>query len=549
MRRPSQLLRLLYINYVMAKHGVDRVVLSAPAFSPVRFLSYFNPWNWLRPQQQPRGESVRLALEALGPIFVKFGQILSIRSDLLPPDIIAELEKLQDSVPPFPAEQARQILEVAYARPLQDVFCEFSAAPFASASIAQVHAAKLHDGHRVVVKIRRPGIEKIIRRDVGLMYTVAKLAEQFWSHGKRLKAVELVSEFERTIKDELDFTREAANASQLKRNFLHSPLLYVPEIFWDYTMQNVVVMEHISGIPVSDKAALIAAGVDLKRLAERGVEVFFTQVLRDSFFHADMHPGNIFVSRDHPEDPQYIAVDFGIIGILSPKDQHYLAENLLAFFKRDYRRVAVLHVESGWVPPTTRVEEFEAAIRSVCEPVFEKPLRDISFGQLLLRLFQTASRFKMEVQPQLFLLQKTLLNIESLGRKLYPQLDLWVTAKPFLERSVRKRYSLKTMLKGLYLETPQLVESLVAIPNLWREILVYQKQRHSAQEWELRAQLTAKKPGKIAVKYFLVGVGLALLGIAASSYFFILGPTQMPRLWFEVTGGLGIVSLMLGWMR
>lgn len=543
MHRPSKLLRLFYINYVMARHGVDRVVLSAPVFSPLKFLSYLNPWNWGRPKHQTRGESVRLALQALGPIFVKFGQILSTRPDLLPDDIIQELEKLQDQVPPFSATLARKVLEQAYGRPLSEVFAEFSAEPFASASIAQVHKAVLPDGKKVVVKILRPGIEKIIRRDVGLMYTVARLTERFWSHGKRLRAVELVAEFERTILDELDFMREAANASQLRRNFQNSPLLYVPEIFWDYTLINVITMEHISGIPVSDKEALIAQGVDLKKLAERGVEVFFTQVFRDSFFHADMHPGNIFVAKEHPEDPQYIAIDFGIMGILSPKDQHYLAENLVAFFKRDYRQVAVLHVESGWVPPTTRVEEFEVAIRSVCEPVFEKPLRDISFGQLLLRLFQTASRFKMQVQPQLFLLQKTLLNIEGLGRKLYPQLDLWATAKPILERSVRKRYSAKQVLKNFYMQTPQLMENLVAIPQLCREILTHEKDQLTAQKWQERMQPVAKKSS--GFKYFFVGAGLSVLAIAGGSYFAVSG---LPHVWFEVTGVVGLVLLGLAWL-
>ncbi len=518
MKRFGQFIRLVYINYVMARYGFDRVILSAPLFYPWRFLSYLNPWNWFRPRGVTRGESLRLTLESLGPIFVKFGQILSTRRDLLPDDIIDELEKLQDRVPPFPGEKAREIVEQAYGCTVASVFSNFDLQPLASASIAQVHAAELENGRKIVVKILRPNILKIIQRDIDLLYSVAKLTERFWSHGKRLRPKELVAEFEKTLIDELDLYREASNASQLRRNFLRSNMLYVPEVYWRYTRRNVLVMERIEGIPISDINALREHQINLRKLAERGVEIFFTQVFRDSFFHADMHPGNIFVSKLQPEDPQYIAVDFGIIGSLSPFDQRYLAENLLAFFKRDYRRVAVLHVRSGWVPRDTRIEDFEAAIRCVCEPIFEKPLKEISFGQLLMRLFQTASRFHMEVQPQLLLLQKTLLSIEGLGRQLYPDLDLWITAKPFLERWLYQRYSLRTLLRNTKERMPYLLAQLSDYPDLIQGSL----ERIANMSYPLDRKLIIEghpDRSRYKVKYFLFGFGLAGIFIALLSTF------------------------------
>lgn len=493
----------------MARHGIDRVVLSTPLFSPLRFLAYLNPFNWRKKNRQTPGVAIRLALEDLGPVFVKFGQTLSVRHDLFPEEIIVELQKLQDQVPAFSGEIAQQIVEKNYGCPLSEIFSDFSLAPLASASIAQVHAATLKNKKRVVVKIQRPHIKKTIQRDLGLLYMVANLTERFWSHGKRLRAHDLVSEFEQTITDELDFMREAANASQLRRNFVNSPLLYVPEIYWKYTNKKIIVMEKISGIPISARGAIQSAGIDLKTLAERGVEIFFTQVFRDSFFHADMHPGNIFVSRKHPENPQYIAVDFGIMGSLSPMDQHYLAENLLAFFRRDYRRVSILHIESGWVPPGTRVEAFESSIRSVCEPIFEKPLGEISFAQLLLSLFQTASKFHMEVQPQLFLLQKTLLHIESLGRQVYPELNLWLTAKPILEKWMRQRYSTKTMLKNISQHMPYFAENMVALPKLCRDILEEQRKAGRLKDWQEKDRKIHPRPSRL--KYFLLGVGAVLV--------------------------------------
>jgi len=510
MKKPGQLLRLFYIHYIIAKHGVDQVIFSAPWFSSFRFLSWLNPWNWIRRKTKTPGEALRLTLEELGPIFVKFGQALSTRQDLLPDDVIAELEKLQDQVPPFSSKKALQIVEQTLGKPIAELFSEFSMTPFASASIAQVHSARLLDSREVVVKIRRPDIEKIIQRDIGLLYFAARLAEHIWSHGKRLRLCALVREFEYTILNELDFLHEASSASQLRRNFQGSALLYVPEVYWPYTTNRVFVMERIFGLQISDMAGLQAAGANLKKLAENGVEIFFKQVFEHSFFHADMHPGNIFVSIEDPENPRYIAIDFGIMGSLSPKDQHYLAENLLAFFKRDYRRVAILHVESGWVSQDTRIEEFEFAIRGVCEPIFEKPLRDISFAQLLLRLFQTAGRFHMEIQPQLFLLQKTLLHIEALGRRLYPELDLWVTAKPFLERWIRRRYSPRILFKKWFRQAPYMTDKLFALPALFHEVLEEKKQLYSLQH---QMRMSEKKNNKSPIYYFLFGVILtAFLG-------------------------------------
>jgi len=462
--RPALLLRLAHINFILLRHGLDEVLLATRLFRPLRFLRLFMPWTWFRRRQRPRGERIRLALEDLGPIFVKFGQILSTRRDLLPPDIAIELSYLQDRVPPFPGSVARAIIEREYQQPVDAYFAHLEPEPLASASIAQVHGARLHDGREVVVKVVRPGIERAIERDLSLLYTFAHLAQRYWAEGHRLRPVEVVREFDNTLHDELDLMREAANASQLKRNFQDSELLYVPEIYWPGTRLRVMVMERIEGVQIHDVDTLRASGVDMKELAERGVEIFFTQVFRDSFFHADMHPGNIFVDISDPAAPVYKAVDFGIMGSLNPVDHRYLADNFLAFFNRDYRRVAELHVESGWVPPDTRIDEFEAAMRTVCEPIFERPLGEISFGALLLRLFQTGRRFKMEIQPQLVLLQKTLLAIEGLGRDLYPQLDLWTTGKPYLERWMREQLGTQAVLKNLRRELPKLGEILPGLP-------------------------------------------------------------------------------------
>ncbi|WP_133127657.1 ubiquinone biosynthesis regulatory protein kinase UbiB [Legionella nagasakiensis] len=477
MKPIKQLLRLLHINYILAKNGLDQVIVSIRLFAPLRFVVYLNPWNWFRREKLSRGEALRRTLEELGPIFVKFGQALSTRPDILPVDIALELCKLQDKVPPFASEKVLAIIEKAFGQSAFEVFAEFDEQVLASASIAQVHAATLKSGEDVVVKILRPGIKKIIAQDLSILHTIANLADRYWPESKRFKPREIVREFEHNLIDELNLQREAANAGQLRRNFHNSPLLYIPEVYWDYVRDNVMVMERIYGIPVTDIATLKNYGVNIKKLAERGLEIFFTQVFRDCFFHADMHPGNIFVSFTNPHDPQYICIDFGIIGTLNDSDKRYLAENLLAFFNRDYRRVAQLHVESGWVARNTRVHEFESAIRMVCEPIFEKPLKDISFALVILQLFQVARRFQMEVQPQLVLLQKTLLAIEGLGRQLYPELDLWLTAKPFLEKWLREQLGPKALLKHLRENLPFFVEQLPHLPRLLNDVLLLSKEQ------------------------------------------------------------------------
>jgi len=467
-----QLIRLLTIYRIIIRYGLDELLFSTKILRPLFLLSRLTPGYWLCPKHLTRGMRIRLAIEALGPIFIKFGQILSTRRDLLPDDIAIELAKLQDHVAPFRGEQARQIIERAYApRKIAEVFAEFDTNPIAAASIAQVHAARLHNGREVVIKVLRPGIKQQIRRDIELLFLIAKLLNH-WSEGRRLRPVEVVAEFEKNLHDELDLMQEAANCAQLKRNFKESNVLYIPEIEWDYTHRHIMVVERVSGLAVSDIETLKQKGVNLKYLAEVGVEIFFTQVFIHNFFHADMHPGNIFIDATNPQRPHYVAVDFGIMGTLSRKDQHYLAENFLAFFQRDYLRVAELHVHSGWVPHGTRVEEFEGAIRSVCEPIFDRPIKEISFGMVLLRLFQTARRFHMEVQPQLVLLQKTLLNIEGLGRQLYPDLDLWKTAKPFLERWMDERIGMRAFIKGIQANLPLWAEKLPDMPLLLHDTLV-----------------------------------------------------------------------------
>ena len=466
MIRLGQFFRLLRINFVLMRHGLDDIIFATHLFRPFRFLIYLNPINWFVRKRASRAERVRRVLEDLGPIFIKFGQMLSTRRDLLPDDVADELERLQDAVPPFPGAMAKQLIEKAFNCPVEEIFDEFDPEPLASASIAQVHAAKLKNGKDVVIKVLRPNVLPIIRRDISLMYIVAELATRYSSDARRLRPVEVVAEYEKTIIDELDLLREAANASQLRRNFEGTANLYVPEVYWDYTYKNVLVMERIYGVPIRNVDELKANDTNMKRLAELGVEIFFTQVFKHNFFHADMHPGNIFIDITDPQNPKYVAVDFGIVGTLNTVDKRYLAENFLAFFQRDYNKVARLHVESGWVPAGTRVDEFESAIRSVCEPIFQRPLKDISFGQLLLRLFQTARRFNMEVQPQLALLQKTLLNIEGLGRQLYPDLDLWQTAKPFLERWMDEQVGAASLLNALKENGPQLVEKLPEMPAL-----------------------------------------------------------------------------------
>jgi ubiquinone biosynthesis protein len=455
--------RVLAIQRILVKYGLDDIITETHFLRPMRYLFIFFPRK--RDSTAPLGERIRLALEELGPIFVKFGQAISTRRDLLPPDIAIELAKLQDKVPPFPAEKAVAIISAAYGKPVDEVFKRFDVEPLAAASIAQVHSAALQDGTEVVAKVLRPGVEELIERDLEVLRMLAGLAKRYWEHGERLKPLEVVAEYERTIYDELDLMREAANTAQLKRNFEDSDMLYVPEIYWDYCRPEVMVQERIYGTPISNMDALREAGTNIQALAENGVEIFFTQVFRHNFFHADMHPGNIFVIITDPERPKYAAVDFGIVGSLSPEDKRYLAENFLAFFDRDYERIAKLHLDSGWVPAGTRIDHLESAVRTVCEPIFNKPLAEISFAQVLIRLFRVAQRFNVEIQPQMILLHKTLFNIEGLGRDLYPNLDLWKTARPVLKTWMDEQVGPQAIIADFREHLPQVRHALRELPN------------------------------------------------------------------------------------
>ena len=468
----NQTLRAARIARIVIAHRLDVLIdidtlphEHAPAW--LRFLLAIAPSRWLKNPEAPRAQRLRLALEALGPVFIKFGQILSTRRDLLPQDFADELALLQDQVPPFPGAEARALVEASLGRSIAEVFATFDETPLASASVAQVHAATLAaERAEVVVKVIRPGIEDVIRADLELLHTIARLLERVSSDARRLHLIEIADDYEHTILNELNLRQEAANTTKLRRNFAESPLLYVPRVYWDHTRDNVLVMERIHGIPIANVAALKAAGTNMRTLAERGVETFFTQVFVHNFFHADMHPGNIFVDVTNPESPRYIAIDCAIIGSLTADDQNYLARNLLAFFNQDYQQVAKLHLESGWIPEETRIDEFETVIRQVCEPIFAKPLSEISFGHFLITLFRTARQFNMEVQPQLVLLQKTLLNIEGLGRQLYPALDLWHTAKPFMERWMAERVGPTAVLRELGNHAPEIMEQLPRLPEL-----------------------------------------------------------------------------------
>ena len=504
-----KLLRLLRILSIGLRYGLEEFFLGHERVRPLRWLVRFALF-W-RPLTEPRGVRLRRALEALGPIFVKFGQMLSTRRDLVPLDIADELAQLQDRVPPFPSAQAIATLESAYKKPLAEVFAEFDATPVASASVAQVHFARLHDGTAVAVKVLRPGIAPVIAHDVSLLYAAAGMVEKLFADGKRLRPREVVAEFEKHLEDELDLMREAANCSQLRRNFKDSPLLMVPEVYWDYCEHNVMVMDRMDGIPVSQIERLRESGVNIPRLAAMGVEIFFTQVFRDGFFHADMHPGNILV---RPGSEQYIALDFGIMGTLTEVDKQYLARNFLAFFRRDYKGVALAHLESGWVPADTRIDELEAAVRAVCEPVFDRPLKEISFGRVLLQLFQASRRFNVEIQPQLVLLQKTLLNIEGLGRQLDPDLDLWKTAKPFLERWMNEQMGWRALVNNLKTEAPKWAALLPQLPRLAHQAL---NQNRLAQ---LEAGLTLMLlQQKVRNRWLGVIAGLLAMLSAATLYF------------------------------
>lgn len=472
--------RALAIESTLARHDLDGFLWRVGPLRPFAWLRHLLFWR--RASSEPLGVRIRVALEELGPIFVKFGQAVSVRRDLLPDDIADELAKLQDQVPPFAYAESARIIEAAFGQPVGEVFAEFDEAPLAAASIAQVHCARLPDGADVVVKLLRPQVKVQINRDIELLYFLAGIARNSIEDSERLRPLEVVQEFEKTLHNELDLLREAANASQLRRNFEGSDLLYVPEIYWDYCRTDVLTMERIEGIPISNIDRLRSVDTDIRCLAENGVEIFFTQVFRHNFFHADMHPGNIFIDASNPAQPRYMAVDFGIVGTLSPEDQTYLAENFLAFFERDYRRVATLHIDSGWVPADTRPDELEAAVRAVCEPIFNKPLREISFGLVLMRLFSTARAFRMEVQPQLVLLQKTLLAIEGLGRQLYPDLDLWKNAYPILERWVKERKHPRFVARRLIAAWPDVSEDLLLLPGYLRRVLREQRPQHAVSQ-------------------------------------------------------------------
>ncbi|ASJ70154.1 ubiquinone biosynthesis regulatory protein kinase UbiB [Granulosicoccus antarcticus] len=548
--------RFARIEQVMVKYALEELILEQTRARSLKHLFLLSPTRWMSAETRalPRGVRIRMALEELGPVFVKLGQVLSTRRDLLPDDIGDELTILQDKVKSFPSPIARAQIESALEATIAEVFKDFEDIPIASASVAQVHGAVLHDGSEVVVKVLRPGIKEVIRRDVSLMYLLADMAALVLEDGKRLRPREVVAEYDRTIHDELDLVAEATNAVVLRNNFKDSKTLYIPEIYWEYTRSSVMVQERISGIPIRDVKAMAEIGMDMKKLAEHGVEIFYTQVFDHNFFHADMHPGNIFVSREHPEHPQYIAVDFGIVGSLTDEDQRYIGENLLAFFQRDYRRVAQLHIDSGWVPRDTRVSELEAGVRAVCEPIFEKPLSEISFGHVLLQLFHVARRFEMEVQPQLVLLQKTLLNIEGLGRQLYPDLDLWATGKPFLKRWVLKRNNPQTILKRFVDQAPAILKVMPELPMMMHDFIDMQNKtmhkelaesdRHSHRSGSGRGRGRRESSGK-ALRYSITGAA-ALISAAMLSSAFVMSATAAVPYWVGFVALVGVVYLVVG---
>ena len=509
--------RLLFIVVTVLRFGLDEVALSVFRQPWVR--AFVRLVTIGRRLDAPRGERLRRGLERLGPIFVKFGQVLSTRRDLIPLEVADELAKLQDRVPPFPAAVARALVEKAFGRTIDAVFSSFDAEPMASASIAQVHFAVLRDGREVAVKVLRPGMLEVIDQDLTLLHTLATWVDRLSADGKRLKPREVVAEFDGYLHDELDLVREAANAAQLRRNMEGLNLVLVPDMVWELCTPSVLVMQRMHGVPISQVERLRAAGVDFKKLARDGVTIFFTQVFRDGFFHADMHPGNIQVSLDPATFGRYIALDFGIIGTLTETDKEYLAYNFIAFFRRDYKRVAELHIESGWVPPQTRVDALEGAIRAVCEPQFDRPLKDISLGQVLLRLFQTSRRFNVQIQPQLVLLQKTLLNVEGLGRQLDPELDLWTTAQPFLERWMNEQVGWRGLLERLKNEAPRYAQMLPELPRLMHQAL---RQQAAPQEGPALLALLAEQRRTNRLLQGLLWAGLGFVaGLLAMHW---LGP-------------------------
>ena len=514
----TRLLRGIYIVLIVLRYGLDELVLTSFQKPGLRLLARIVSIG--RDLRAPRGQRLREALEHLGPIFVKFGQVLSTRRDLLPPDIADELAKLQDRVPPFPSDAAVSIIERAFGRPLNEVFVDFTHKPVASASIAQLHFAVIKDRNgttrEVAVKVLRPGMLAVIDKDLSLMRMMAGWVDRLSADGKRLKPREVVAEFDKYLHDELDFVREAANAAQLRRNMDGLNLVLIPEMFWDFCHNDVIVMERMKGVPISQTDRLREAGVDIPKLARDGVTIFFTQVFRDGFFHADMHPGNIQVSLEPATFGRYISLDFGIVGTLTEFDKEYLAQNFTAFFRRDYKRVAELHVESGWVPADTRVDELESAIRAVCEPYFDRPLKEISLGMVLMRLFQTSRRFNVEIQPQLVLLQKTLLNIEGLGRQLDPELDLWSTAKPFLETWMLDQVGPKKLWEQLRAEAPRYAKLLPELPRLVHDFLKHRQNDDNAHLQLLIEE--QRRTNRMLQRLMWVGGGF-LLGLLAMQVF------------------------------
>lgn len=546
--QPPRLLRLLQIAWIIVRYRLYEVVFLLPPFNRVTL------WEgWLLGHRRPLATRLRLAFERLGPVYIKLGQALSTRRDLLPPEVAEELARLQDRVPPFPGAQARAMLEQIYRQPLTVVFAHFEETPLASASIAQVHAAQLHTGEQVVVKVLRPRIRQRILRDIRILNFGADLVHRLVPGARRLRAREVIADYERTILDELDLVREGANAAQTRRNFLRNPILYVPQIHWSLSRREVLVMERIEGIPIGDIERLRAAGVNFRVLAERGVEIFFTQVFRHNFFHADMHAGNIFVDASDPERPRYIAVDFGICGSLSEQDKDYIAYNIYAFFNGDYRRVAALHVASGWVAPGTRVEELEAVIRTLCEPILYRPFSDIHLDQLLLRLFDIARRFDMQVQPQLVLLQKTLVQVEGLGRQLYPDLDLWTTAKPFMERWMHEQLGLTGLYHRVRENLPALMEALPQMPlrldAALRAVESFDQQALTERLTDLERRLSDNSR---RVYLGLIGA----VGVVAAAVLIALGDTPLgalddsPFRWLLLLGSAALlVAAWPDWRR
>ncbi|MEM9243158.1 MAG: ubiquinone biosynthesis regulatory protein kinase UbiB [Pseudomonadota bacterium] len=537
-----RLLRLCYICFILVRYRIDSLLFMIPWLYPFRFLRLLNPFYYWRYRHYSSGKNLRIALERLGPIFVKFGQLLSARYDLLPQDIAEELAKLQDNVQPFSGKVAKKIIEKNLKKSIEELFDQFDSQPLASASIAQVHRAKLKDGSDVVVKVLRPNIRKLIHRDVSLLKTLASLAESVLSGSERIKPLAIIKEFERSLNCELDLMLEAGNATRLRQQFINDDSLYIPEVYWDYCCRNVLVMERISGIPAGKIKLLEQKGINLASAGERLIELFFTQVFKNNFFHADLHPGNIFIA-DHPsQQPRFILVDFGIIGSLSPEDQRYIAENLLAFFNRDYHRVAELHLASGWLPAQENSHDFATAIRTICEPMFEKPLKDISIGKLLLNIFKIARQFHINIQPQLILLQKNLLHIEALSRRFNPELDLWHTAKPFLENWLSRQVGLRSLFSKTYQNLPYWIEKLPELPDLVYKALQQAGQPVvKSQSTSMLTDENEKSASKRPKRGITMIAGILLV---ASALNFALAPQAVISAW--ILFGVGSISLILG---